>query len=353
MYNSTLPSFAIQGMSMNDAGLMYIFGYVPSLTAATTMTIIYAFIVCITLFMSNMVRMRGAGHRSTCCCGCLRCCFGNIKICHYTSVLPAAAILELFGYGMRRDMILEFGAWSYLFATISILIAPVILAIMNYKVVVRLLDVAQIYIWGLSPKMLGSIIVFVDVTCAVLQFGGGVCQTLAIAMHLQLLIDLSDYLLLSAFLLQLMLNFAFTMLIRWMYVQPLFAPPTSPVPQVTKFWTTMWSTVGLLWIRNLYRALDAFVVIGRSNALAKESLFYALDTAPVVLCFLIFIWGHYGILLPPEDNKLQLMTNLEVIDVDNINNGTIQPSLRPQSVIPVQEIVPSAIHVQMVPEEEV
>ena len=97
---------------------------------------------------------------------------------------------------------------------------------------------------------------------------------------------------------------------------------------------------------NLYRALDAFVTIGRSKALAKESLFYALDTAPVIICFFIFMWGHYGIVLPPDDDKLHLMNNVEVV-VGSINID--QQSPRQQSVIPVRDevTVPSAIHLQI------
>ena len=325
-------------------GLIYIFGFIPSLTAANTMTGIYCVIVCITLFMSNMVRIRGAG--STSCC--LRCCFGKLKICHFTTVLPGAAIIELIGYGARRDMILQFGAWSYLFSQISILIAPVILAIMNYKAVCRLLAAAELHVFCLSPATLGSIIVFVDVTCAVLQFGGGVCATLAIAFQNQLVTDIGNYLLLFSFILQLLLNFAFTMLIRWMFLQPKFAPSKSPIPHMTKFWTTMWSTVGLLWIRNIYRAAESFATIGRSKAFALESLFYALDTVPVLLCFLVFIWGHYGISLPLDDGKDQLLTAVEVVD-GNIING----SPRSQSVIPAREgdAVANVVHIQM--EEEV
>lgn len=230
-------------------GLIYIYNYVPSVSAASTLTAFYCIIVCITIYMSNMVRTRGAGSPTTSCC--LRCCFGNLKICHFTAVLPSAAILELMGYSLRRELILKFGAWSYLFSTISLLIAPVILAIMNYKAACRLLAAAQLSVWSLSPRTISTLIVFVDVACAIIQFGGSVCATLAIAFSNKLVKNLADYLLLSAFLLQLAVNFFFTMLIYWMYQLPQFSPRTSSVPKLAKFWTTMWTTVCVLWIRNL------------------------------------------------------------------------------------------------------
>ena len=330
MSNSTMYSMGTGGMSVNDMGLMYIFHYVPSLSAASTLTAFYAVIVCVTMFMSNMVRLRGAGRPTTSCC--LRCCFGDIKICHFTAVLPSAAILELIGYGVRRDMILHFGAWPYLISTVTLLIAPVILAIMNYKAVVRLLAAAKLHVGCLSPHAIGFVIVFVDVVCAILQFGGSVCATLAIAMHLKLIKDLADYLLLTSFILQLVLNFAFTLLCRWMHRLPQFSPQTSSVPQLGKFWTSMWISICLLWVRNLYRALEAFAFVAGSNAFAVESLFYALDTVPVLLCFMVLSWGHYGMLLPPDDDKLQLLTSLE-----SVNGSVNDPqSPRPQSVSPAQ-----------------
>ena len=98
-----------------------IIGYMPSNSATVAMILLYAIISCVALVLGYLVHKRGARGR---CCGCGSCC-GNFW--HLTAVLPAVAILELFGYAERQEMIVSFGAWPYLFSSASILIAPVIL----------------------------------------------------------------------------------------------------------------------------------------------------------------------------------------------------------------------------------
>jgi hypothetical protein len=70
--------------------------------------------------------------------------------------------------------------------------------------------------------------------------------------------------------LQLVLNAAFTALIAWMFTKPTFSPRTSTVPNMTQIWVAIWTTVALLWIRNLYRAGEAFgTCSSRSPGTAK------------------------------------------------------------------------------------
>ena len=83
---------------------------------------VYAIISLWAVVLSYMLHMRGATGR---CCGCCCTCCGTFW--HYTTVLPTVALLELIGYAERREMVLSFGAWPYLFSTASLLIAPVIL----------------------------------------------------------------------------------------------------------------------------------------------------------------------------------------------------------------------------------
>lgn len=237
--NSTGPA-----INVNDAGLIMIIGYVPSLDAASTMTAFYCIILVISLYIANLVRLRGAGGPTMCCC--LHVCFGNAKICHYSSVLWISAVIELIGYAARRDMIMKFGAWDYLFSTISLLIAPVILAIMNYKAITHMLGAADTKIAYLSPTTISTIIIYIDVACAILQFGGSVCATLALAMGLQLIRTVSNYLIVCSFVLQILLGIFFTALCRYMYLQPYFSPSHSSIPNIVNFWRTLWTTVTLL-----------------------------------------------------------------------------------------------------------
>lgn len=58
------------------------------------------------------------------------------------NALPHCGAIEYtnhVGYRFRVSMAQQFGAWIYLFSTALILVAPVVLAIMNYKVVALLL----------------------------------------------------------------------------------------------------------------------------------------------------------------------------------------------------------------------
>lgn len=287
----------------SDYGLKYIFGYVPSLSGATAMTAIYAIVSLVAIIRSNSVRTRGVGRPCIFCC---RPRFEHFKPWHYTNVLPATCLIELIGYAERRNLILNFGAWPYLFSLLALLVAPVVLAIMNYKVIGHLLQVADQRVSCMSPRVVSSAIVAIDIICVILQFGGSVCATISIALQSTLITSISTNVLLISFVLQLVLNAAFTALIAWMFTKPTFSPRTSTVPNMTQIWVAIWTTVALLWIRNLYRAGEAFAVVAMSPP-APEEWFYALDTVPVVLCCIIFCISNFGMLFPVTDDDLRAM----------------------------------------------
>lgn len=277
---------------INRLGMISIFGYVPDASIALVTVLAYTLIVCFSLVRSFQVFKRGIG--SNVCCGCCCCCFGPIW--HYTSVVPIAALIELIGYGCRIDMTKGFGAWNYLFTTVSLLVAPVILAIMNYKVAGLLLSRYNLRVGCFSARSLSSISIFVDVVCALLQFGASVCSTISFAMGDEFIKKISDDALICSFVLQLALNIGFTVVVAWMYREPTFAPSTSSLPRVRSFWFALWGTIGLLWVRNIFRAVEAFAALAGLNAIGGEVLFYLLDTLPILLCFLIFnfsLWYLY------------------------------------------------------------
>ena len=297
MSNSTAPF-------NNDAALEYIIGYVPSVAGASVMIAIYSILCAWTVALA--VRVRRAGRLGRCCgCGCC-CCCGDFW--HYTTVLPVTAVLELLGYCERRELILVFGAWSYLFSLMAILVAPVILAIMNYKAVGKLLTAKGERVWGLQPATLSQLFVLVDVICVILQFGGSLCASLSIAIRLDLLKLLANSLLSSSFAVQLALNAVFTMLILRAHKHPLLAPDSSPVPKVQLFWRTVWTTVGLLWVRNLYRAIEGFAMAaGAGSGLAHEELFYTFEAFPIVVCCVAHARAHFGLLLPSDEDLVLLL----------------------------------------------
>jgi len=299
-------------ISASDAGLIYIVGYIPSVALANAAAIIYAIVVCCSLYRSFCVRRLGLGSRSCFCCCCC-CCLG--PICHYTTVLPVAAIIELIGYGCRSGMARQFGAWNYLFSTSSLLIAPVIVAIMNYKVVGLLLAQHDLRVSCFSARALSSISIFIDVTCATLQFGASVCSTLAFALGEPMVKEIADDALICSFVLQLGLNIGFTAVVVWMYREPTFAPRTSQLPHMARFWSVMWSTVSLLWIRNLFRVLEAFAVLAGHTAIGGEALFYILDTLPVLICFIMFNICHYALIVAEKDKLQARGSRVIVVDV--------------------------------------
>jgi hypothetical protein len=176
---------------------------------------------------------------------------------------------------------------------------------MNYKVVGRLLAASQQKVWCFSPRALSGTIVFIDAVCVILQFAGGVCATLAIAMRVDLIVLIGNIFLLTSFIIQLGLNVFFTRLLYWMYSQPQFSPSTSGTPNIGKIWWVIWSTVSLLWVRNLYRAAEGFAAVAQVDIGRQgEALFYVLDATPVFICVVIFCTWHFGLLLPANVDEL-------------------------------------------------
>ena len=174
---------------------------------------------------------------------------------------------------------------------------------MNYKVICHLLVAANVRVWCMSAKALNRVFIAVDVVCAIMQFGGSVCAILALALNKPLVRDIANDLLVTSFVVQLLLNLLFTVLISWMYRQPLFARKTSHVPLMGKVWRTVGATVCLIWVRNIYRAAEGFAN-AEGHLVADEGLFYAFDTVPIVLCCIIFCTWHYGYLLPVNEKEL-------------------------------------------------
>lgn len=176
---------------------------------------------------------------------------------------------------------------------------------MNYKVVCALLAAAQSQVGWCSARALSRLFVAVDIICVVLQFGGSVCATLAIALRENLVRDIANGLLVTSFVVQLVLNLAFTALVAWMYQQPQFAPKSSATVHVGEVWTSVITSVSLIWVRNLYRATEGFAnAAGDGSLVANEGLFIAFDTVPIALCCILFCVRHYGFLLPVNDEEL-------------------------------------------------
>lgn len=66
-------------------------------------------------------------------------------------------------------------------------------------------------------------------------------------------------------------------------------------------------------------------MVGNSTALAMESLFYALDTVPVLCCFLVFMIFHYGLMMPISDDEFKrsvmiipVAVNTQDVESDNL-----------------------------------
>ena len=176
---------------------------------------------------------------------------------------------------------------------------------MNYKVVCQLLAGAQAHVGWCSATTLSRLFVAVDVICVVLQFGGSVCATLAIAMEMDLVRDIANDLLVTSFVIQLTLNVSFSVLVVWMYQQLPFAPKSSAVPHVGEVWTSVIASVSLMWVRNLYRVTEGFAnAAGDGSLVANEGLFIAFDTVPIALCCILFCLRHYGFLLPVDGEVL-------------------------------------------------
>jgi hypothetical protein len=105
---------------------------------------------------------------------------------------------------------------------------------MNYKAIGRLLAAADKHVGCFSPRALSNAFVAVDVVCVILQFGGSVCAAISVALQERLVTEIANDLLVTSFVIQLVLNLAFTLLIWGMYHQTQFAPATATVPNIQR-----------------------------------------------------------------------------------------------------------------------
>lgn len=235
------------------------------------------------------------------------------KHARYVWILPVCCAIEALGYGMRVQTVV--GAASaplgvYMIQTLALLMPPIALAVIDYKVVARLVVATGQPIYRLRPEIISRFFLIGDIACFVVQgAGGGILGGVASSSDPEATLALGMGVALTGMVAQLVLFAFFTACVvklmldksRRQALASCAALNRRPA-QVRTIFVLLLSTIALLYTRAIYRTIEFSQLKNPSSpAVNQEWLFYLLETACVLAAVAVWTVWHFGRYVPAEE----------------------------------------------------
>jgi hypothetical protein len=209
-------------------------------------------------------------------------------------IVPVTGCVEILGYALRIVTEQQVTLMPYVVSTLFILVAPIALALVNYIVVGKLLQVAgepvRVLCFNLQPKRITRIFFWSDVACFFFQCSGsGLLDSGNANMALY-----GNATTLLGLLIQLVFFLAFIWVIHCISTDEAYG--LKYINALAQVFTGLRVTVGFLLIRNLYRiAENASGMDGPVHT--REWTFFIFESVPILLAFGGYCIYHFGRLL--------------------------------------------------------
>ena len=205
-------------------------------------------------------------------------------------------VVEALGYGLRAYCAAAPGLAVYITSTFMLLLGPITLALVNYRVVSILLAATgkkATFLGGrvsLSAKPIAKIFFISDVVCLFVQAGGGGLLAIADANANRV----GTAIVLSGLAIQLVFFSGFTWIL-WQVATKHELGLTS-VPSLRPVFSGLTGTIILLYIRNIFRVVE-FASGSEGYAATHEWVFNVFETLPIFLALVLYAIYHFGKLL--------------------------------------------------------
>lgn len=263
------------------------FGYYPSLALAATATALFGVAMCIILVQLLWIRNRNAW---------------------YMMLVVITGMAEVGGYGALIFMIEQSGNTSLYSAYVAmqclIVLSPNILQAATYTTVGKISTIGKMASkskW-LKPKMIAWGFVVLDVACLIVQAVGISiwASEKSSGNPTVSVVKLGSWITVVGLGLQLVSFCCFTILAVWIQRHPENAYRS--YREHTLLFTSVYGVIVLISIRNIFRFVEftqsAISYPDPGGLTENQTLFYCLETLPILLVFVVFIVMSPVYLLP-------------------------------------------------------
>jgi hypothetical protein len=237
-------------------------------------------------------------------------------------ILPICGAIEVVGYITRLQSAINPTLAPFVVSTLSILLAPIFLALINYTTVGLLIESTGKKVGCINPSAISYLFFASDFMGLIIQGIGG--SVLASA-KTQTAFDLGANIILAGLAVQIFFFTIFT----YMMIQSAFAKGFDLYSrhELKKVYQVLFVTTGLIYVRNVFRFIE-FASGHTSYIQTHEWCFFTFESAPMFLvCMFYCIW-HFGQMLPDEyvmpsatSNKIVTPISTSESQADMLENG--------------------------------
>jgi len=208
----------------------------------------------------------------------------------YMYLIPIVGFMEALGYYMRIQTTKSLNLTSYITATCLILIAPILLAGVNYVIVGKLLQASGKSMLCIKPRHATCFFIAADVLCFVIQCGAA---GLLVQKNQQMQDIGTDTVLFGLFL-QLVFFTAYEVISLYLAFSKEFA--MMKIPSLRPVFKGLFLTSICIYVRNVFRFVE--FAAGRHSDINKyELVFFGFETIPIDLACFFYCLYHFGRLL--------------------------------------------------------
>jgi len=212
----------------------------------------------------------------------------------YMYLIPIVGFMEAFGYFMRIETAQLLNLTSYIAATCLILIAPILLAGVNYIIIGKLLKASGKSLLCIQPRHATCFFITADVLCFVIQCGAAGL----LVQKNQSMQDIGTDTVLLGLFLQLVFFTAYEAISIYLAFSKRFAMWKNPA--LRPVFKGLFLTSICIYIRNVFRFVE--FASGRNSEIVKyEMVFFGFETIPIDMACFFYCLYHFGRLLPADE----------------------------------------------------
>jgi hypothetical protein len=269
------------GWSQHDKLLLY-FHYMPSLAGAEFFTIAFGLLTIVSLYLSYAYPKPASMH-----------------------ILTLSAALECVGYGTRVQSIFNISLGPFVVSILFVLLAPILLALINYITVGNLIEPTGKRIACIEPKVIKYVFFASDFSGLIIQaIGGSVLASANTAAEYTLGANIT--------LAGLAIQVGFFTIFTYMMFISAFGKDFRlyyQSPELKTVYNILFVTTILIYVRNIFRLIE-YASPHTSYIPTHEWPYFIFESTPICAACAIYCIWHFG--------RLQLQ---DIIDYSQLSRG--------------------------------
>jgi len=228
----------------------------------------------------------------------------------YMHLVTITGLMEVVGYGLRIHASRNINLTSFIVTTVLLLIAPILLAAVNYVVVGKILKATGKSILFIRPSHATCLFLSADILCFLVQSSAAALLT----SKDPAVQDQGIGVVLFGLGLQTFFFTCFVFIAVYMAFSKKFALFYNP--SFRSVFMGLFLSVGCLYVRNAFRFVE--FASGKDSQVVKyELVFFLFETLPILVSFIVYNSYHFGRLLPVDSDLPALLLKGATPQADN------------------------------------